>query len=152
TAGNYGHLEEVPGAPTLTFSGANIANNSGGGTLTNPMFHDEDTWGNNRSGDSVALAIKSGTGTVNAALTCNTNPKTTNATGDVTFTMCSIDKAGVGYVLRATAGAAVAETNAFNISVGVAAALAFTTYPASTTPSQLTPQPAVSVVDLGGNV
>src|SRR5262249_17596890 len=85
-------------------------------------------------------------------LTCNTNPKTTNATGDVTFTMCSIDKAGVGYVLRATAGAAVAETNAFNISVGVAAALAFTTYPASTTPSQLTPQPAVSVVHPGGNV
>src|SRR5262249_21939383 len=150
--GNYGSLVEVAGAPTLTFSGGNIANNTGGGTLTNPMFHDEDTWGNNRSGDSVALAIKAGTGTAGAMLACNTNPKNTNASGDVTFTMCTIDKAGLGYQLRASVGAAVADTNPFNISVGVAAALSFTSYPASMTPSQLTPQPAVSVVDLGGNV
>jgi hypothetical protein len=153
TGANYGVLTEVPGQPTLTFSGANIVSNTGGGTLTNPMFHDEDTWGNNRQNESVSLAIKAGTGTAGATLDCATNPKNTNGSGDVTFTMCTIDKAGLNYQLRATTtGGAFADTNMFNVSVGVAAKLVFTSYPGATTPSALTPQPAVSVTDLGGNV
>jgi hypothetical protein len=152
-ATNYGTLMEVPGAPVLTFTSGSINSTTGGATLAPaPTFHDEDAWGNDRSGDSVALAIKSGTGTAGAILTCTTNPGTTNATGDVTFNGCSIDKNGNNYVLRATTGSAGVDTNAFNISVGPQSKLVFLTYPAATTPSLLTPQPSVAVTDAGGNI
>jgi hypothetical protein len=152
-ATNYGTLTEVAGAPVLTFTSGNINNSTGGASLTPaPTFHDEDQWGNDRSGDSVQLNIKSGTGTAGATLTCTINPQPTNGTGDVTFSGCSIDKAGVGYVLRATTGAAAVDTNAFNISVGAASKLVFQTYPSAATLSTLSPQPTVAVTDAGGNV
>jgi hypothetical protein len=154
-ATNYGTLMVVPGAPVLTFTSGNINNTTGGATLTpSPKFHDEDQWGNDRNGDAVQLSIKSGTGTAGAILTCTTNPAPTAGAGDVTFAGCSIDKAGTGYVLRATSTPAgtPAETNAFNVSVGSQSKLVFVTYPATTTPSLLTPQPSVAVTDAGGNV
>ena len=103
-------------------------------------------------GDSVQLSIKAGTGTPGAILTCATNPKVTAGAGNVTFTGCSVDKVGIGYVLRATTGAAAVDTNAFNISLGAPNKLVFQTYPAPTTPTLLTPQPSVAVADAGGNV
>ncbi len=150
---NYGTLTEVPGAPVLTFTSAAIANTTGGATLApSPAFHDEDAWGNDRSGDSIQVSIKTGTGTAGAVLTCTPNPRSTSGAGNVTFSGCSIDKAGIGYVLRATTGAAAVDTNAFNISVGPPDKLVFQTYPAASTSSLLAPQPSVAVTDAGGNV
>ena len=104
------------------------------------------------NGDSVTLGIKAGTGTPGAMLTCALNPKVTGGAGNVTFTGCSVDKVGIGYILRATTGAAAVDTNAFNISLGAPNKLVFQTYPAATTPTILTPQPSVAVTDAGGNV
>jgi len=151
--GAYGHLTEVVGAPVLTFTSGPIANTTGGATLApNPAFHDGDAEGNNRSGDGITLSIKAGTGTAGAMLSCATNPKGTGGSGNVTFTGCSVDRAGTGYVLRATIGTSSADSNAFNVSIGSPSMLVFETSPALTTPSILTPQPSVAVTDAGGNV
>jgi len=150
---NYGTLTEVAGAPELTMTSGPITSTTGGASLTpTPAFHSGDHWGNDRSGDVVTLAIKSGTGTAGAVLTCPSNPNNTVVDGSVTFPGCSIDKAGVGYVLRATTGLAGVDTNAFNISQGAPDKLVFQAFPASTTPTVLTPQPSVAVTDAGGNV
>ena len=151
--GNYGTLTEVAGAPRLTFTSGAIANTTGGATLApNPGFHDQDAEGNDRASDSVTLAIRAGTGTAGATLTCATNPKNTGVGGNVTFSACSIDRPGTGYVLRATTGSAFVDTNAFNVSTGPATKLVFETSPAAASASLLTPQPSVAVTDAGGNV
>ena len=73
-----------------------------------------------------------------------------------TFTGCKIDKAGIGYRLRATSslGFTFAVTSSpFNILAGPAAKLAFLRQPAGNVPygSFLPVQPAVVIEDLGGN-
>ena len=78
-------------------------------------------------------------------------------TGVATFSGLAIDKIGTGYTLTAT-GSTVNTTpgavvsSAFNISVGPAAKLAFTTQPGDgTAGAALVTQPAVTVQDAGGN-
>src|SRR5207244_3058522 len=64
-----------------------------------------------------------------------------------------IDKIGTGYTLTATDGSLTSATSAaFNITVGVAAKLAFTTQPGGGTGGTAwTTQPVVTVQDAGGN-
>ena len=64
-----------------------------------------------------------------------------------------IDKIGTGYTLTATDGSLTSATSsAFNITVGAAAKLAFTTQPGGgTAGTAWTTQPAVTVQDAGGN-
>lgn len=100
----------------------------------------------------IGLAIKPGTGTAGAALTCTANPKL-NADGVVTFAGCSIDKAGTGYQLVAVAkdDQVIGTSSAFTITVGEAHALAFATQPVGGAAGGLAVQPVVAVVDRGGN-
>jgi hypothetical protein len=69
------------------------------------------------------------------------------------FTGCSIDTEGTGYQLHAVDGSlTAADSTAFNVTVGTATQLAFTTSPAGTTGgTAFTTQPVVTVEDAGGN-
>ena len=82
---------------------------------TSPVVTAEDGAGNiitSYSG-TVALSIKSGTGTSGAALTgCSA----VNVNGATTFTGCKIDKPGSGYVLVAADGAFMVESNPFDVA------------------------------------
>ncbi len=65
---------------------------------------------------TVTLAIKSGSGTPGASLTCNGGTAKAAATGVAGFS-CSIDKAGTGYVLTASApGLTSVTTSAFTVT------------------------------------
>ena len=149
---NYGTLTEVAGAATkLTFT-----TQPGGGTggiawATQPVVTVQDQFGNTVTTSTAPVALAIGTNPSGGTLTCTTNPLAASA-GVASFTGCKIDKAGTGYTLTASsAGLTGATSTTFNITVGPAAQLAFSAYPASPTVTTLTPQPAVTVQDAGGN-
>lgn len=100
----------------------------------------------------IGLAIKPGTGTAGAALTCTANPKL-NEAGTVQFAGCSIDKAGSGYLLVAVAkdDQIIGTSSAFSITAGEAHALAFLTQPVGGAVGGLAVQPVVAMVDRSGN-
>jgi hypothetical protein len=128
-----------------------------GGTAwtTQPKVSIEDAGGNVVTTDtsSVHLAIKTGTGTTGAGLSCTANPQAASA-GVASFGGCTINLAGNNYKLTATDGSlASADSTAFNVTVGAATHLVFTQQPASATGgSAFGTQPQVSVEDAGGNV
>jgi hypothetical protein len=99
----------------------------------------------------VTLAIDSG-GTAGAVLTC-ADTSVNAVDGLATFDNCSIDKAGTGYKLKATAsGLDTATSVAFNVTVGNATKLGFTTQPGGAVAgAAFTTQPVVAVQDAGGN-
>jgi RHS repeat-associated protein len=124
-----------------------------GGTAfgTQPKVRLTDAGGNLVDG-TVSLAIKSGTGTSGAALSCTANPLATSG-GTATFAGCAIDKNGTAYKLVATAGALTVDSAAFDVTSGTASALQFTSVPPSGTGgTTFATQPAVKVMDSGGNV
>lgn len=106
----------------------------------------------------VTLAIRSGTGTAGAVLTCDQAANTMRTVvGSAQFTNCRIDKAGTGYQLVATSvpayGANAWTSNAFSIVAGPATKLTFVTEPAGAAAGQaFTTQPVVAITDAGGNV
>ncbi|MBZ5723524.1 MAG: tandem-95 repeat protein [Acidobacteriia bacterium] len=114
-----------------------VVQDAGGNTVTNNT-------------SSVTLAI--GTNPGGGALTCTSNPKSAVA-GVATFASCNIDKVGTGYILRATDGSlAAASSTAFNITLGPAARLGFTTQPGGGTAAiAWASQPVVAIQDAGGN-
>jgi len=130
-------------------------NGTGGSALgTQPAVTVQDAGGNTvtTDGSAVTLSIRGGTGTTGAALTCTSNPL--GATSGVAgFSGCAIDKAGTGYQLHASDGVlSQADSTTFNVTVGPAAKLAFTTEPSSGTGgTALGTQPVVTVQDAGGN-
>src|SRR5207244_7904422 len=73
--------------------------------------------------------------------------------GVATLSHLSIDKAGTGYTLTASAtGLTGATSSVFNISVGAAAKLAFTVQPSNTAAgAAITPAVQVAVQDAQGN-
>jgi hypothetical protein len=100
---------------------------------------------------SVTVAIASGTGAVGAQLG---GPKTVAAVNGVaTFANLNIDKAATGYALAASAtGLTSATSTAFNITPGLAANLAFTVQPVTTSAgASVTPAVQVTVQDALGN-
>ena len=101
---------------------------------------------------AITLAITSGTGTSGATLACTSNPLNATA-GVATFSDCSINLAGNGYTLKATAsGLTTATSSAITITVGPAATLGFTTQPGGgANAATWATQPAVTVEDAGGN-
>lgn len=97
---------------------------------------------------SVTVAITSGTGTAGATLSGTLSLAATN--GVATFSNLSIDKAGTGYTLKATAtGLTAATSAAFNINTGAATQLAFTIEPPANTAAGAT-MAAVKVATLDG--
>lgn len=99
---------------------------------------------------SVTLAIVSGTGTSGAALSGCTG---TLRSGVTSFSGCAIDKNGSSYRLRASDRTFTVDSSSFNVTVGAAARLAFTTQPGNGTGGgDLSTTPAVTAYDAGGNV
>jgi len=108
------------------------------------------------AGGTVALAIKGGTGTAGATLTCTgtgAGGRTiTVVSGIATATGCSIDKAGTAYVLTATWSSGGSDDSAtFTISAGPATKLVFTTQPSGGSAGVAwATQPVVTVQDSAG--
>jgi trimeric autotransporter adhesin len=136
----------------------------GGGTggtawTTQPVVTVEDAGGNTvtTSTASITLAITSGTPASGGpgTLTCTANPKSATSGVD-TFAGCKITTLGTSYTLTATAsGLATATSSAFNITVGSATQLAFTSTPITcgySTSYPCSPEPTVVAEDAGGNI
>ncbi len=97
----------------------------------------------------VALAITTPAG---ATLACTANPLAATA-GFATFAGCRIDKPGTYTLTASSAGLANAVSASFNVAVGAASRLAFSVQPGNgSAGSALATQPAVSVLDAGGNL
>ncbi|MCU1448884.1 MAG: Peptidase families and domain protein, partial [Acidimicrobiales bacterium] len=126
------------GSASLTVSAATatklaITTQPGGGTggtawTTQPVVKVQDTYSNvattNTSNVTFAITTNPSTGTLSGTTTVAASA------GIATFTNLAIDKAGNGYILTATDGALTsAASSGFNITVGAAAKLAFTTQP-----------------------
>src|SRR5439155_748909 len=124
---------------------------------TQPVVTLQDAGGNTVTGtaQNVTVAIQNnpGGGTLSGTTTAAVN----TATGQAAFSGLSIDKAGTGYTLTATgstvsATSGVVVSGAFNITVGPAAKLAFTTSPSDSTGGVAVPtQPVMTLQDAGGN-
>jgi RHS repeat-associated protein len=126
-------------------------NGTGGLALpTQPVVELTDSGGNPAAGD-VTLSLTAGLGTPGAKLSCAENPvPTINGVAD--FSGCAVDKAGMGYSLTASDGAARAQSSSFDISVGPPAQLAFTAQPGGGTGGTAwANQPTVTIEDAGGN-
>ncbi|HKC46391.1 MAG TPA: invasin domain 3-containing protein, partial [Gemmatimonadales bacterium] len=105
---------------------------------------------------AVTMAITSGTGTPGATL-FGSNPANA-VNGVATFSDLSINKAGSGYKLQASAviggntiTSAAAPGAGFTVFPGAGAQLAFTVQPATTTAGQTMPAVVVAVQDTAGN-
>jgi hypothetical protein len=151
-ATNYGTLTKVPGAVAQLVYITQPSANSNGGTVfaAQPAILARDQFSNNVPGVPVTLSITPGTGATGAALTCTDTTVNTTGAGLATFAGCKIDLAGQ-YKLRGTNGSITTDSGLFNINVGPAAKIAFTSYPAASTTPVLNPQPTVAVQDAGGN-
>lgn len=118
---------------------------------TQPVVTAMDEFGNPAPAftGAITLQIKPGTGTAGAALTGNFIKTPVN--GVATFSGLAINKAGAGYVLRATAsGLTAAESESFSIEA-VATRLAFSASPAGVLVGQLLlPSPLVIATDDDG--
>jgi hypothetical protein len=129
----------------------------GGGTggtawTTQPVVTIQDAGGNTVTTSTASVTLAIGTNPGGGALTCTANPKVA-VSGVATFAGCKIDKAANGYTLTATSGSLTSATsNTFNVTVGTAAKLAFTTQPGGGARNNAwATQPVVSVQDAGGN-
>ncbi len=111
-----------------------------------------DLLGNLATGFSgnVTVAISSGTGTPGATLGGTITVPA--ASGVATFSGLTIDKAGTGYTLAATAsGVSAATTSAFDIMVGAATKLVFSTQPGNTVAGVALGPVSVTAQDAAGN-
>ena len=129
------------------------SNTNGGAIITpSPVVSVEDPYSN---------VVTTGTTTVTVAIATNPVGGTLSGTtavaassGTASFGGLSINTAGTGYTLVATDGSLTSGTSAsFNITVGPAAKLAFTTQPSgATSATGVFPiQPVVTAEDAGGN-
>ncbi len=136
---------------TLTFD-TQPGDGTGGSPLSmDPVVHADD--GADVPGLAVTIEIHPNWNPSGGILTCTSGlTVVTDAFGDATFAGCEIDKAGANYRLRASAAhASNVRSDTFNVTVGPAHHLKFTSYPATNTQALLDPQPSVAVVDEGGN-
>src|SRR5205814_1476629 len=126
------------GSTNLTVSAATanklaITTQPGGGTggtawTTQPVVAVQDTYSNvattNSSNVTMAIGTNPSSGTLSGTATVAAS------SGVATFSGLAIDKVGTGYTLVATDGSLTqATSNTFNITLGAAAKLAFTTQP-----------------------
>ena len=132
----------------LTPSGSSTA----GSVLSGPpTVAVQDSLGNTVTSFSAAITVAIGTNPSGGVLSGTTSK---NASGGVTsFSDLSINRAGTGYTLTASAiGLTSATSSAFNISAAAAIKVAFTTQPASANAgSAIAGPPSVTVQDNFGN-
>jgi hypothetical protein len=138
-------------ATKLVFTVEPSASYASGATITVKVSI-EDAGGNVVTTDTSAVTLALSGGTAGAVLS---GTKTVNAVAGVaTFSTLSVDKIGSGYVLNATDGSLTgAASTAFNITVGAAKTVTFTTQPAlnANIVADVTIPLVAHVVDAGGN-
>jgi hypothetical protein len=142
------------GVATQLVFASQPGNSSGGSTLTvQPVVDVEDANGILVTTDNstVALAVTPGSGSSGASLSGCTQ---TESAGVITFSGCAVSLAGNGYTLTASDGSlASATSTSFNVAVGAASNLVFTTQPTgSASGTMLSTQPVIKVEDPAGNV
>ena len=110
--------------------------------------------------DATGTPVTTSTATVTLAIATNPGSSTLGGTlsanavaGVATFANVTLNKIGTGYTLRASStGLAGITSNAFNVTTGAAAKLAFVQPPTSAVAgATLTPAVTVQVLDAGGN-
>ena len=136
----------------LVFTGQPV-NTTAGATITpNILVAGQDAFGNTVTTFTGNVDIAIGTNPGGGALTGTT---TVSAIGGIaTFSNLSIDKAGSGYILTASAaGASNGSSNAFDITAGTATKLAFTSQPAvsTTAGTSISPPLTIAAQDDQGN-
>ena len=140
------------GSPSqLVFTTQPSAAHGGTAFGTQPTVTIEDAGGNTVSTDTNAITLAIGT---NPSAGTLSGCSATTVAGVAAFSGCKIDAAGTGYTLTATdATDSLSKTSAaFNVTVGPAAQLVFTTQPGNGTGgSALSTQPTVTIEDAGGN-
>src|SRR5438445_424127 len=111
----------------------------------------QDAQGNSVTTANTSITVAIGTNPASGVLA---GTKTVTAVNGVaTFSTLSLNAAGTGYTLTATATAVTGATsNAFNIGAGAAAKLVFTVQPSNTAAgAAITPATQVAVQDAQGN-
>ena len=139
-------------ASRLAFSQQPSSSSGGTAFATQPRVTIQDAGGNTVTGSSVSVALVIGTNPSAGALSGTTSVAA--ASGVVTFSGLSIDKAGNGYTLTASSGGLTSATSsAFNITVGVATRLAITSSAVSGSASATASLGSITVQrqDAGGN-
>jgi hypothetical protein len=111
----------------------------------------QDALGNTVASDTRAVTVALGANPAGGTLSGTT---TVSAVGGVaTFPTLSIDRAGTGYTLAATASSlAPGISNTFDVRPGPAAQLVFSAQPATTTAGAALPEVRVTAMDAFGNV
>jgi hypothetical protein len=124
---------------------------TGGATLANVQVEIQDAGGNRVTGATNSISLAFGTN-ANAGTLSGTIPRSA-VSGVATFNDLSVDSAGAGYTLAASAaGLGGAISTPFTITVGSAAKVGFLVPPSNTVPGQpISPDIQVEVRDLGGN-
>jgi hypothetical protein len=138
----------------------NVTRSPGGGSggatwAIQPVVAITDAYGNPvATPTTVTLAITAGTGSAGATLACSGGLAIPTSGGIATFSGCRIDQTGLGYTLSASApGLSTDDTAGFDVATGPPFSLAFTAQPSGgTAGAPWTGQPAVTVLDAGGNV
>jgi hypothetical protein len=135
-------------------------NGTGGSALsTQPQVTLEDQYGNTVTGtaQNVTVAIQNNAGP-GGTLSGTTTVAVNTGTGVATFSGLSINKIGTGYTLTATGStvdttAGTIVSSGFNVTVGAASQLVFTTQPSASTVAGVAfaQQPVVTIEDAGGN-
>lgn len=154
-SGSSGVFTVAPAAAAgLAFTTQPTTTNGGAVITPSPAVAVQDAYANRVTSDASSVTVAIGTNPSAGTLSGTTTVAASS--GVATFGALSIDKAGTGYTLRATDGSLAAATSAgFNITVGPANKLAFTTQPSGATSAGATgifpTQPAVTVQDAGGN-
>ncbi len=142
------------GAPASAEFTTDPSDGTGGSAFTTqPAVVVRDAGGNVAAG-AVTLALAPGFGTPDATLACDGGNTVSTVGGTATFTGCRVDRAGPGYRLLATvSGSTASDVSAsFDVTVGAATQLAFTTSPGGGTGgTSWAVQPVVAVLDAGGN-
>ncbi|HEY6059626.1 MAG TPA: hypothetical protein VIV10_03490, partial [Gemmatimonadales bacterium] len=128
------------------------ANTPGGAAITPAVQVEVRDAGGNRvttAGNSITMAI----GTNPSSGTLSGTTTLAASSGLATFSNLSIDSAGTGYRLSATAsGLASGTSSTFNITVGAAAKLGFLVQPSDAAAGlAITPAVKVEIRDAGGN-
>ena len=150
---NFGSLSQTAGAGTKLVFSTQPGGGTGGSNLsTQPVVTIQDQFSNTATSATNSITLAIGTNPSSGTLTATTNPLTATS-GVATFAGVKIDKAGTGYTLTATSGTLTSATSsAFNITVGTASKLAFTTQPGGGTGGvAFGTQPVVTIQDAGGN-
>jgi len=124
---------------------------TGGATLANVQVEIQDDGGNRVTGATNSISLAFGTNANDGTLS-GTIPRSA-VSGVATFNDLSVDSAGAGYTLAASAATLGGATSTpFTITVGSAATVGFLVPPSNTVPGQpISPDIQVEVRDLGGN-